>query len=144
MDNQTIKDFLNIRKIENTITRKNITFIIRGTLYSIVLQPEGKLTLNRSHTIDFKTIIIVEENNQLIFIDEYNKSVYSINTELSSIKVYTVQEVAFLLKLTPRTIQGYVLHNDIHGFKINGQHWRVTEEELRAYISRSNNTREIT
>jgi len=142
MKRQEIREFLNIRNIENTLIDKNVTFILRGTSYSITLSKQNTLIINRIHKIEFKTLVLVDENNQLLFLDDNNNSVYSINTELSSIKIFTVDETASLLKVTKRTIYTYVAKGYLKGFKI-GSYWRVTEEELRGYIARGGSSERI-
>ena len=50
-------------------------------------------------------------------------------------KVYTVEEVANLLKLKPETIRVMLRDKELNGFKA-GKAWRVTEEDLKKYIQK--------
>lgn len=49
------------------------------------------------------------------------------------IKIYSLQEVAKILKVTERTVHTYIKEGGIKGRKIGGK-WRVTEENLRIFI----------
>ena len=48
-------------------------------------------------------------------------------------KIYTVEEVADLLKIKPTTVRAMLRDNELNGFKA-GKAWRVTEEDLKKYI----------
>lgn len=48
-------------------------------------------------------------------------------------KIYTVEEVADLLKIKPETVRVMLRDNELNGFKA-GKAWRVTEEDLKKYI----------
>ena len=48
-------------------------------------------------------------------------------------QIYTVEEVADLLKLKPETVRVMLRDNEIKGFKA-GKAWRVTEDDLKKYI----------
>ena len=48
-------------------------------------------------------------------------------------KIYTVEEVADLLKIKPTTVRAMLRDNEINGFKA-GKAWRVTEDDLKKYI----------
>ena len=50
-------------------------------------------------------------------------------------RVYTVDEVADLLKLKSETIRVMLRDKEINGFKA-GKAWRVTEEDLKKYIQK--------
>jgi len=50
-------------------------------------------------------------------------------------KVYTVEEVAELLRVNPMTVYRAVRSGDITAFKI-GSSWRITEEALNAFMQR--------
>ena len=50
-------------------------------------------------------------------------------------KVYTVEDVADLLKLKPETIRVMLRDKELNGFKA-GKAWRVTEEDLKKYIQK--------
>ena len=53
---------------------------------------------------------------------------------MAEIKVYTIDEVAHILKLTSRTVYSYVRAGKLQAVKL-GKYWRVTEESLQAFIS---------
>ena len=48
-------------------------------------------------------------------------------------KIYTVEEVADLLKIKPTTVRAMLRDNELNGFKA-GKAWRVTEDDLKKYI----------
>ncbi len=51
--------------------------------------------------------------------------------------VYTVEEVAEILRVHPRTIYRALVAGTLPGFKI-GDSWRVTEEQLASYMRGGN------
>lgn len=53
---------------------------------------------------------------------------------LEDIRLYTVQETAELLGVTTRTILTYLKEGKLTGRKIGGK-WKMTEEELRRFMS---------
>ncbi len=53
---------------------------------------------------------------------------------MADIKVYTLDEVAEILKVTKRTLYNYVKAGTLHAVKM-GKYWRVPEESLQAFIS---------
>lgn len=53
---------------------------------------------------------------------------------MAEIKVYTLDEVADILKVTKRTLYNYVKAGTLHAVKM-GKYWRVSEESLQAFIS---------
>lgn len=53
---------------------------------------------------------------------------------MADIKVFTLDEVADILKVTKRTLYNYVKAGKLHAVKI-GKYWRVSEESLQAFIS---------
>lgn len=53
---------------------------------------------------------------------------------MAEIKVYTLDEVADILKVTKRTLYNYVKAGKLPAVKI-GKYWRVSEESLQAFIS---------
>ena len=54
-------------------------------------------------------------------------------------KLYTLQEVADYLRVTRQTIYNYVAAKKLKAFKA-GREYRVTEEELQAFIKSTYNT----
>lgn len=53
---------------------------------------------------------------------------------MADIKVYTLDEVAEILKVTKRTLYNYVKAGKLPAVKM-GKYWRVSEESLQAFIS---------
>ena len=49
--------------------------------------------------------------------------------------IYTVEEVAELLKIKPETVRIMLRDNELNGFKA-GKAWRVTEDDLKKYIQK--------
>ena len=52
---------------------------------------------------------------------------------MNPIKFYTLNEVAEILQLTPRTIQSYVKDKKIRAIKF-GRVWRISDEDLRTFV----------
>ena len=53
---------------------------------------------------------------------------------MDEIRVYTLDEVADILKVTKRTLYNYVKAGKLPAVKM-GKYWRVTSEGLQAFIS---------
>lgn len=53
---------------------------------------------------------------------------------MADIKVFTLDEVADILKVTKRTLYNYVKAGKLPAVKI-GKYWRVSEESLQAFVS---------
>ena len=53
--------------------------------------------------------------------------------------IYTVEEVADLLKMKPETVRIMLRDNELNGFKA-GKAWRVTEDDLKKYIQKQGGT----
>lgn len=53
---------------------------------------------------------------------------------MADIKVYTLDEVAEIMKVTKRTLYNYIKIGTLHAVKL-GKYWRVSEESLQAFIS---------
>ena len=53
---------------------------------------------------------------------------------MADIKVFTLDEVADILKVTKRTLYNYIKAGKLPAVKI-GKYWRVSEESLQAFIS---------
>ncbi len=47
---------------------------------------------------------------------------------------YTPEEVADILKVRKHTVWNWLREGTLKGTKINGKIWRVTDEELKAFI----------
>lgn len=57
---------------------------------------------------------------------------------LENIRLYTLTELESILGVTHRTLQTYIKDGRLKGAKIGGK-WKVTEEELKAFIERGSN-----
>lgn len=53
---------------------------------------------------------------------------------MNEIKVYTLDEVAEILKVSRRTLYAYVKEGKLPAVKM-GKYWRVSQENLRAFVS---------
>ena len=53
---------------------------------------------------------------------------------MSEIKVYTLEEVAEILKVSRRTLYTYVKEGKLPAVKM-GKYWRVSQESLQAFVS---------
>ena len=53
---------------------------------------------------------------------------------MAEITVYTLDEVADILKVTKRTLYTYVKEGKLPAVKM-GKYWRVSKESLQAFIS---------
>ena len=53
---------------------------------------------------------------------------------MADIKVFTLDEVAGILKVTKRTLYNYVKEGKLPAVKM-GKYWRVTEDSLQAFLS---------
>ena len=53
---------------------------------------------------------------------------------MADIKVFTLDEVADILKVTKRTLYNYVKEGKLPAVKM-GKYWRVTEDSLQAFLS---------
>lgn len=53
---------------------------------------------------------------------------------MADIKVYTLDEVADILKVTKRTLYNYVKEGKLPAVKM-GKYWRVSADSLQAFIS---------
>jgi excisionase family DNA binding protein len=58
------------------------------------------------------------------------------------VQVYTVQEVAELLKVSPRTIERLVQNHQLRAIHV-GRRLRVTQESLQAYIGQGEDRHEV-
>ncbi len=52
---------------------------------------------------------------------------------MADLKVYTLEEVCDILKVSKRTVYNYIKADKLHAVKM-GKYWRVSEENLRAFI----------
>lgn len=51
-------------------------------------------------------------------------------------KYYTVEEIADLCRLSPRTIKNHILSGDLTAYKI-GRQYRITETDFKEYIAKA-------
>ena len=51
-----------------------------------------------------------------------------------TVKIYTLDEVSDILKITKRTIYTYVQSGHLKASRI-GRYWRVSEEQLQEFLS---------
>lgn len=54
---------------------------------------------------------------------------------MSELKVYTIDEIAELLHITRRTLYTYLKTGKLKAIKV-GKYWRVTEENLKDFLSK--------
>ncbi|NCB97385.1 MAG: DNA-binding protein [Bacteroidia bacterium] len=54
---------------------------------------------------------------------------------MADMKIYNVDEVVSILRVTKRTLYNYIKAGQIKAFKV-GKEWRVTEEALVAFTER--------
>lgn len=54
---------------------------------------------------------------------------------MADIKLYTLDEVAEIMKLTKRTLYSYIKEGRLHAIKF-GKYWRVPENNLKEFISK--------
>lgn len=53
---------------------------------------------------------------------------------MADIKVYTINEVVDILKVTRRTVYTYLAEGKLKAIKM-GKYWRVTEDNLKEFLS---------
>lgn len=53
---------------------------------------------------------------------------------MESIKVYTLKEVAEIVKIKERTLYHYLKTGKLKGVKI-GRRWRISEDNLKAFLN---------
>ena len=54
---------------------------------------------------------------------------------MEEIKVYTLNEVTDILKVTTRTIYSYIKSGQLKAVKF-GKYWRVSHEDLQEFVKR--------
>lgn len=54
---------------------------------------------------------------------------------MTDLKVYTLDEVADILKVTKRTLYNYIKAGELPAIKM-GKYWRVTQENLQSFVSK--------
>lgn len=53
---------------------------------------------------------------------------------MADIRVYTLDEVADILKVTKRTLYAYIKAGKLPAVKM-GKYWRVSQENLQAFVN---------
>ncbi|HBY64791.1 MAG TPA: hypothetical protein DEG42_00015, partial [Acholeplasmataceae bacterium] len=53
---------------------------------------------------------------------------------ISDFKLYTIEEISKILKVTERTVYNFISKNNLQAVKI-GKYWRVTETALQEFIN---------
>jgi len=59
---------------------------------------------------------------------------------MDDIKVYTLEEVQNILKVTRRTIYNYIKEGKLKAVKM-GKYWRVSHEALRGFVDNGTETK---
>ena len=54
---------------------------------------------------------------------------------MADLKVYTLDVVADILKVTKRTLYNYIKAGELPAIKM-GKYWRVTQENLQSFVSK--------
>lgn len=54
---------------------------------------------------------------------------------MADIRVYTLEEVCDILKVTKRTVYNYIKGGQLQAVKM-GKYWRVTEDNLKAFLEK--------
>ena len=57
-------------------------------------------------------------------------------------RYYTVDEIANMLSMHPKTIQRYIREDKLHAKKV-GKSWRIYEQDLKVFMECSNITSDI-
>jgi excisionase family DNA binding protein len=52
---------------------------------------------------------------------------------ITSLKLYTIEEISEILKVTTRTVYNYIKSGSLKALKM-GKYWRVTEADLIEFI----------
>ncbi|MFU8785885.1 MAG: helix-turn-helix domain-containing protein [Candidatus Izemoplasmataceae bacterium] len=54
------------------------------------------------------------------------------------LKLYTIEEVTKILKVTQRTVYNYIKSGELKAIKV-GKYWRVRHTELERFLNRGSN-----
>ena len=57
---------------------------------------------------------------------------------MSDFKLYTIDEIADILKVTQRTVYNYIKSGSLKALKI-GKYWRVKHEDLERFLTTGTN-----
>jgi excisionase family DNA binding protein len=58
---------------------------------------------------------------------------------MAEFKLYTINEIAEILRVTQRTIYNYIKEHELPAIKI-GKHWRVRHEQLEQFLQKKANS----
>jgi excisionase family DNA binding protein len=47
----------------------------------------------------------------------------------------TVEEVARQLRVSPKTVRGWLVQGRLHGFKLTPKVWRIQREDFQAFVT---------
>jgi len=54
------------------------------------------------------------------------------------VKIFTVEEVSEILKVTTLTLRRYLRSGELKGSKIGGQ-WRISQEQINDFLDKNSN-----
>jgi excisionase family DNA binding protein len=57
---------------------------------------------------------------------------------MEEFKLYTIEEIAIILKVTQRTIYNYIKSGQLKAIKI-GKYWRIKHDDFQSFIDRGTN-----
>jgi excisionase family DNA binding protein len=57
---------------------------------------------------------------------------------MTDFKLYTVEEITEILKVTQRTLYTYIKQGDLKAIKI-GKNWRIKHEDLQHFLNNGTN-----
>jgi len=57
---------------------------------------------------------------------------------ITSLKLYTIEEISEILKVTTRTVYNYIKSGSLKALKM-GKYWRVTEADLLKFVENAAN-----
>ena len=60
---------------------------------------------------------------------------------MTEFKLYTITEIAEILRVTQRTIYSYIKEKELPAIKI-GKHWRVRHEHFEEFLERRTNAQQ--
>jgi excisionase family DNA binding protein len=61
---------------------------------------------------------------------------------MEDFKLYTINELTTILKVTQRTVYNYIKSKNLKALKI-GKYWRVRHTDLREFLVRGSNIKEL-
>jgi len=90
--------------------------------------------LKRQNVLTSKCLNVKELKRLSVYLYFYQTGGEKMPLEVSGIKLYSVGEVAEMLKSTKPTIRAYFRDSKLIGRKISGK-WHITEDNLKKYLS---------